>query len=94
MKSSKGEELTVKLTEQKNSSFMQDQNLTAYVRNPRDLPLPESDKSVTLDTMRPVSHEVRNLLYESIRHCSTFQKDGKRNPRIDITFEKLFFGYG
>ena len=68
MRSSKGDELIEKLTEQRKVNLQNAHKLRAFVRHPEPLPLPESDPSVNLQTMRPVSPQDRDLLYKGISH--------------------------
>jgi len=100
MKCSKAEELIGKLKEQRKNNFQESQKMRAYVRHPEPLLLPESDKSVTLDIMRPVPCEVMGLLYKGISHENEgrwlyLQKRMKEQPRNRYYFpETTSFGYG
>ncbi|PSN57492.1 hypothetical protein C0J52_01608 [Blattella germanica] len=99
-KSSKAQELIEKLTEQRKINLQAANKMRAYTRHPEPLPLPESDPSVNLAVMRPVSPRVRRLLYKGISHenegrWAYLHKRYQLPPKDRYYFqETTSFGYG
>ncbi|KAJ9583637.1 hypothetical protein L9F63_022018 [Diploptera punctata] len=100
MKSSKGEELIEKLSEQRKVNLQAAHKLRAYVKHPEPLPLPESDASVNLLPMRPMPPRDRRLLYKGISHenegrWAYLQKRYKLEPKERYYFQETSgFVYG
>ncbi|KAJ4449926.1 hypothetical protein ANN_01333 [Periplaneta americana] len=100
MKCSKAEELIEKLTEQRKQNLQESLKIRAIVKQPKPLPLPESDPSVSLDVMRPVSPKVRRLLYKGISHEDEgrwlyLRKRTQLAPKQRYYFQETSgFGYG